>query len=255
MQHPQTNKYHFLLGGYDLEMLEISQLLLANKQQFSDLHLSWGATLDAYTHVLSADQDVVFVGIELGIGSHTTLPKNYIEIDHHNEKSHLPSSIEQVADLLGISLTRHQQLVAANDSGYIPAMRAMGASNEEIQHIRKLDRQAQGVTDTMEQMALQSLKNLRFEQGVCVIKTPLEKFSPIVDRLNEKKLLICNNETLNYYGEGVGLLAAQFHNFITAHKAYHGGGQSGFFGTATGAFSETELNALIPQIIAHVAGT
>ena len=245
--------YHFLLGGYDLEMLEIRKILEIHNQPFTDLNLSWGATLDAYQEAIQANPNHVFVGIELVIKDNSVIPQNYIEIDHHNEKAHLPASIEQLASVLGVNLTRHQQLVAANDKGYIPAMRQMGASEDEIEYIRYLDRQAQGVTEEMEQMALSSLKKGRFEHDVFVIETPLDKFSPIVDRLNQNKILIYNHETLNYYGVGINKLAESFKNLIDSQKAYHGGGDSGYFGTVAGAFSQTELNTIISQIIAHVA--
>ncbi len=53
----------------------------------------------------------------------------------------------QIPELLNIELSRWQQLIAANDCGYIPAMLKMDASNNEIEAIRKADRKAQGVTD------------------------------------------------------------------------------------------------------------
>jgi len=49
----------FLLGGYDLEMLEIKKLLLAYQKQnnnaieIADLKLSWGAKLSNYTSYLN----------------------------------------------------------------------------------------------------------------------------------------------------------------------------------------------------------
>lgn len=244
--------YHFLLGGYDLEMIEIRRLLEDNRQLFTDKKLSWGASLEDYQDVTEAQSDHHFVGIELTVRDTMLIPARYFEIDHHNEKSYLPASIEQVAELLNITLTRHQQLVAANDRGYIPAMRAMGASETEIKHIRRLDRKAQGVTDEMEAQAEESVQKAIHKQGVLVVETPLDKFSPIVDRLNTKKLLIYNFITLNYYGEGVKQLSEVFKDLISAKKAYYGGGDSGFIGTVAGAFSETELNQIIETILNHV---
>ena len=71
----------------------------------------------------------------------------YHRIDHHNEYCHLPSSLEQVASVLGVELNRKQRLIAANDVGYIPAMKALMATDEEIAEIRREDRRAQGVTE------------------------------------------------------------------------------------------------------------
>lgn len=244
--------YHFLLGGHDLEMIEIRRILEVNNIAFTDNNLAWGAALDDYKAILTQHPDKHYVGVELAIKDASVIPKNYIEIDHHNDKTYLPASIEQIAELLNISLSRYQQLIAANDRGYIPAMKEMGASDEVIQQIRQLDRKAQGVTEEMEQLALESLSNARLEKDVVVIKTPLDKFSPIVDRVETKKLLIYNSKTLNYYGNGVKQLTIIFNNLIKKKKAYHGGGDKGFFGTVVGAFSETELNNLIQEILKNV---
>lgn len=245
--------YHFLLGGYDLEMLEIKKILDTNQLIYTDKRLAWGATIDDYYDIITSNPSEHFVGIELSIRPNSFVPKYYIDIDHHNEKSHLPASIEQIADLLNIKLSRHQQLVAANDKGYIPAMEALDASVEEIQNIRRLDRQTQGVTEEMEKIAEQEIKFDVNKNGVRIIKTSLDKFSPIVDRLQEKKILIYNAKTLNYYGQGVQNLALEFKNLISTQKAYHGGGENGYFGTVTGVFSETELNVIISNILDHVA--
>lgn len=136
MKHdPNINdreKYIFLLGGHDLEMIEIRKILESNSLKFIDKDLSWGAVLSSYQEHFNDTS--FFVGIELV--RDVLQPKNYIEIDHHNDKSHLPSSIEQLAELLGIRLDRWQTLVAANDKGYIPAMLAMGASRDETREMR-----------------------------------------------------------------------------------------------------------------------
>ncbi|MBK9452548.1 MAG: hypothetical protein IPN95_24600 [Bacteroidetes bacterium] len=96
----------FLLGGYDLEMVEIRRLLescnLQEGRDFADLRLGWGAKLSAYAAVLEDPQfsNRVFAGIELG--EDITPPDGYLRIDHHNELSHLPAAIVQVAELLGV---------------------------------------------------------------------------------------------------------------------------------------------------------
>ena len=78
----------------------------------------------------------IIIGIELT--KNIESPAEYITIDHHNENSDKPSSIEQIAELLNIELNFEQQLIAANDRGYIPEMIKMGASQEKISEIRKL---------------------------------------------------------------------------------------------------------------------
>ncbi|MGB5793461.1 hypothetical protein, partial [Poseidonibacter sp.] len=132
----------FLLGGHDLEMLEIKKILDSKKIKYFDNNLSWGAKLTDYQDKLIFDG--LIYGIELD--KDINPPDNYIEIDHHGENSNKPSSIEQVAKVLDIKLTRHQLLVAKNDSSFIEGMKSFGATDDEIQNIRFLDRDAQGIT-------------------------------------------------------------------------------------------------------------
>jgi len=157
------NQYRFLLGGYDLEMVTIRQLLEEHNYIFHDNHLAWGACLSAYKDILNNEEH--FVGIELI--EDIELPANYTGIDHHNENNDRPSAIEQVAELLGIELSRYQQLVAANDRGYITAMKAAGASNQDIEEIRRKDRAAQGVTEMDELLAEYQIgKYFQFEKDI-----------------------------------------------------------------------------------------
>jgi len=144
----------FLLGGHDLEMAEIRRILDQYGIKYHDRGLGWGnANLSVYADVLNNENR--FVGIELK--SDIDPPPNYLLIDHHNENAGKPSAIEQAAELLGIELTREQQLIAANDKGFIPAMEAIGATPEEITEIRRLDSEAQGVTEEDEQLSIRRI--------------------------------------------------------------------------------------------------
>jgi len=240
-------KYHFLLGGYDLEMVEIRQLLEANLQKFTDLGLSWGARLSAYHDLFNDDEH--FVGIELT--EDVTLPLHYTSIDHHNENSHRPSAIEQVAELLGIELTRYQLLVAANDSGYIPGMEAMGASKADIEEIRQADRKAQGVTEDDEELAKLSIReNLTQVGALHIVEAKTPRFSAITDRLYPyRNLLITFRNQLVFYGEGKEKLVKDFYWMISKGQAFHGGNETGFFGLVSDAFSEKETIEIRNKII------
>ncbi|MEI6435754.1 MAG: hypothetical protein WCP32_12985 [Bacteroidota bacterium] len=130
--------FYFLLGGYDLEMVEIASLLNEYKESrkpefqvaYSDLGLDWGAKLSSYGSIISGLHASKIVGIELS--EDIPAPTNYISVDHHDNKSHLPSSIEQIADLLHLQLSRYQMLVAINDRLYIPGLLDCNASAGEI---------------------------------------------------------------------------------------------------------------------------
>jgi len=87
----QTN-FLFLLGGTDLEMVEIKRLLTAHAlalgKSDTDAELRWGAKLSNYQNLFNDTQ--TFVGIELI--QDIDPPPHYINIDHHNENSDRPSS-------------------------------------------------------------------------------------------------------------------------------------------------------------------
>ena len=115
-------RYVFFLGGQDLEMLTIRKLLVDSGQTYLDKSLGWGVKASAYAkEIAMIHQDgitPVLVELEIDI----KLPESAVVVDHHNDRSGEEASILQVAQLLGIMPTRDQILVAANDSGYIPAM-------------------------------------------------------------------------------------------------------------------------------------
>jgi hypothetical protein len=225
---PKT-PFIFLLGGHDLEMAEIRRIADAHGITFHDHNLGWdNAKLSAYSNVLN-DEDR-FIGIELT--TDIDPPKNYLLIDHHNENADKPSSLEQVAKLLDIELTREQQLIAANDKGFIPSMVAIGATPEEITKIRRLDREAQGVTEEDEHLGEKSIKKNRKEKGeITVVKSLTSKFSTITDRLYPcTRLLIYTEKELNYFGIGTNQLKVEFAKLIKEGKAYSGGTGEGFFG-------------------------
>ena len=249
--------YLFLIGGADLEMLTIRQLLTANGfaegEKMADRHLQWGAKLSDYQDLFNGKQ--IFVGIELT--EDITPPPHYLAIDHHNVNSNKRSSLEQVIDLLkndfgiAIEFTRDLQLVAANDRGYIPAMIEMGATQDEITDIRGRDREAQGATEEDERLAERSICENRFvEEGITVVKSLTSRFSAITDRLYPcNKLLIYTDHELTYYGEGISLLILTFKDLIKQQIAYSGGGENGYFGIGFNSLPTNELFELKNKMI------
>ena len=150
----------FLLGGSDLEMQTIAELLKLHNVPFVDRKLQWNtAHLFTYQDVLDKNSDKTKIyGIELTENKEVRIPSNYVRIDHHNDYSSKSSSLEQVLDILQIPTSRYFQLVAANDRGYILAMKEIGATDEEIQEIRQADRFAQGITFEEEDTAKKEIK-------------------------------------------------------------------------------------------------
>ena len=238
--------YLFFLGGHDLEMQEIAAMLAEQHIPFIDLNLTWQtAKLSAYKAHFTPTAQMVGVELEADL----PLPPNYIDIDHHNLRSNEPASIVQVANLLGIELTPYRQLVAANDSGYIPAMLAMGATQEAIALVRKKDRMAQGVTEELEKQALLALQQATYINGIMVVRASASPFSPITDQIwDTPQKIIYTNHELTYYGRGINLLQQYYAGLFEEGKVYSGGGNSGFFGVKKGMLSETALEKMIAEI-------
>jgi hypothetical protein len=253
--------FMFLLGGYDLEMLEIRKLLNGVKNSVSpefivdyrDRNLQWGAGLSNYSADIKELKSKKIVGIELA--GDIPVPPNYICIDHHGERSAMPSSIEQVAQLLNVTLTRYQILVAINDRSYITGLMEYGASSEEIAEIRRKDREAQGVTISDEQLAKQSIRDhLTNESGITLVKSLTSRFSAVTDRLYPyTRLLVYTDHELTYYGENAHRLAVEFKELIDERKAYCGGGEHGFFGIAHDSLNFTELLNLKNEMVLILA--
>ncbi len=225
-------RYHFLLGGLDLEMKEIENILIERNIKFTNRNLNWGARLSSYSDLFNDDE--IFVAIELIEDCDT--PKNYIKIDHHNEFSYKKSSIEQVAELLNYKLNRYQQLVALNDRGYIPMLKCFGASKEEIREIREKDKFYQGVNEQDEILAERSINEMKIDK-IPFVNSYGSKFSPISDKLflmGYNEYVIYNENSLNYYGDKVNCLKRTFSEEIKSGIAYFGGNiNHGFFGINT----------------------
>lgn len=244
----------FLLGGHDLEMLEIERLLKQARCRYFDRGLSWAtASLDAYVAELEKygnQPGIIIYGVELRDGSLAGRYNNYSLIDHHNEFQERKSSLEQISDILELKLTRYQNLVAANDRGYIPAMQASGATCEEIQTIRRQDRAAQGITEEEEILAQKAIDEYKEEYGdLIIVRAVSPRFSPICDRLwPYRKLLVFTDDLLCYYGKGKHYLTTIFEQDMKLCKMYHGGGNDGFIGCGAGYYTQERICELIAEI-------
>jgi hypothetical protein len=184
-------KLFFISPANDGEAVEIRKILQGANISHVVTRQKWGATWDKLEpEVVKLVEDfikenpcAVIYGIELG-GSARWGVNN---IDHHvyrdenryNEKS----SIEQISTLLGVELSRHQLLVAANDRGYIPAMKDLGATENEIKVVRAQDRLAQGVTPDQEAQAVADIKSAKIKEGKWFIRCPKGSTSAITDRI------------------------------------------------------------------------
>ncbi len=251
---PVQQKKVFLLGGHDLEMMTIKSIVERRKDCLVlDKELRWdNAMLSAYQEEIERYQEAELYAVELMEDLELTEDaiKQFHKIDHHNDMSGLPSSLEQVASILDIELNRFQKLVAANDSGYIPAMKVLQATDDEVMEIRRQDRAAQGVTEEDEQLAEESIASqLQKSNQLWIVKSFSSKFSPICDRLYPyKRLLVYTESEWMFYGEGKSELVQRFAEEIEKREVFHGGGEKGYIGCVKGAFNENEIEQFVNQI-------
>ncbi len=241
----------FLLGGSDLEMQTIRSLLDEREVGYADHGLRWdNANLSAYREELALHRagDWVVYGIEL----HEDMepPLNYKIIDHHNSRETEPCALEQVMELLRIPSNRHLRLVAANDKAYIPGMMDLEATPEEIEQIRRADRQAQGVTGEEERLAEKAIAENCTQLGSLVVVNALcSRFAPICDRLFPyRSLLVYTEREWMFYGKGVEQVRALFPEAIQTGNLFFGGGRNGYAGVAQGAFSAGEIREMVDRI-------
>ena len=151
MAQVMSSNFVVLAGGYDLEMVTIINLCRENGIEVVDKFLGWGESSAVHAEAVAQAQkegkQVVF--IEPVFDSNFPQPEGSIVIDHHGERAHEEPSLIQFLKFIGLEPTRRQLLIGTNDAGYIPAMLAMGAKGAEVSEIRRLDREAQGVTEEM----------------------------------------------------------------------------------------------------------
>lgn len=246
-------KYIFFLGGHDAEMIAIREILERGKVPYYDKNLTWGAALSTYREEIAhLKKNEIPVLVELRLDM--DYPERSIIIDHHNDRAgkFQKTSLEQSAELLNIQLNRRQKLISANDRGHIPAMKELGATQQEMEEIRIFDRKSQGVTEDDEQRAIDAITNHSEEiaPDTIYVHSSTEKSSPVMDRLYQKYkhiFIVTPSNDLSYFGPGhiIDKLEAYY---IELHRSkpeilfWKGGNlpDRGFFGS-TFAIDKTEF--------------
>lgn len=202
----------FILGGNDLEMVVIKQLLSMAGVKFVQPKKEWGDHSYSVRDLNLEVEPSYTVGNGFGGGMMPSKitgfdrvcfvecrpaddfpPSNSrgteVEIvDHHGEQSWRPASILQVLRLLGLKLSsptlRWVELVAANDSAWFEGMKTLGATADEMRFIRAGDRSAQEITGEQETEAERALTApVEMVGAVRVIRMAHSKTGPVGDRL------------------------------------------------------------------------
>ncbi len=214
----QNEPLVFFLGGYDLEMVTIRDLLhQVAPERVHDKRLAWGAKASAYAEEIrqALEQDFTPVLVELvddlGLDATTILVA-----DHHGERAgeRQPTSLHQIFALLGLppeGWTRWFELVAANDRGYISALIEMGATLEEIVEVRAADRAAQGITPEEETAGARAVAQAQTVANgrLTIVRLPHARTATVADRLQPElggpgyqNLLVYGPEQVNFFGSG-----------------------------------------------------
>jgi len=247
----------YFLGGCDLEMQQIAEVLSDHSVACENLGEAWSGKLYAYHEskiaaAIRRGQRPVL--IELGNIPESVQP--FVDIiDHHGEDSgHVPTSLEQVLQRLGLTPTHEQQLIAANDKGYIEGMIAAGATLEEVEHIRRDDREAQKITsEQMQQAATAIAARDTSVPGLTVVQLPHGRTAAVTDLLHAylggpgyaNLLILCPGE-VNFYGDGAVITRLK-HRF----GGYEGGQLpvKGYWGLET---SDTEQRKAIRDFVESI---
>lgn len=215
--------YRFFLGGRDLEMTAIRDLVSATlgAEAVVDKGLGWGAAASSYGEetAAAAASGVTPVLVELAID--TAPPLGTHTIDHHGPAAgrDAPTSLEQVFALLGLppeQWTRRLALIAANDRGHVREMRRLGATPAEIAEIRRADRAVQGIGADDEQAGEQALqaREALLDGALTLIRLPHVRTAVVTDRLALEwtddavhDLLVLSPDEVNFFGHGAVVAA------------------------------------------------
>lgn len=243
-----TKKYLFLLGGKDLEMVEIRRLLersnSGNSWIILDKHLTWdNAYWSAYSEEIAKYAHThQIVGIELFSDEELTYNPDWILIDHHNERSDEHPSILQLIELIQYRCAdaedrRRIELVAANDADGVFGLAHAGATDVEIKRIREEERNLLGVriedlNTFKEEMKASGIVE---RNGVRLLKTSLDGLTALSDHfllqdhdIFDLNYILYNDTSLIFYGPDAkhGVL-----KYVLNHgqlKYFYGGQRLGY---------------------------
>ncbi|MGQ3073520.1 MAG: hypothetical protein ACT7A5_20830 [Ferrovibrionaceae bacterium] len=269
MSHRPSTSDEYFLGGADLEMVVIGELLARHAPgRTHDRGLRWdtakaSAYLPEIEASLAAGRRPVLVELPDDLPDGIDRARLRF-VDHHGEAAgaNRPTSLEQVFDLLGLDRrhdwNRRLALVAANDRGAIRGLEAAGASADEIVAIRRADRAAQGITTGEEAEALAALAARRSVAAgrLVLVRLPHDRVAPVSDWLDPshggpgfENLLVTSPNEYAFSGDGrlVAALADAFPG------GWYGGNlpADGFWGTTRDRGpGETDIVALLESRLA-----
>ena len=209
--------YAFIVVLNDGEAAAIKETLEAAGIEVHVVRRGWGTNISHVADDLAAIQAAGKTPVLVEVAGAETVP-GAVVIDHHGDMSDRPAALLQVLHLLGEEPSRRQQLIAANDSGYYPAMEALGATAEEMSAIRALDRSFQleeepygsdnwvtKFTPEVEKEAQRAINAAEVKNGVTIIRISHSKTAAVTDPLYEtgkeqRLLILSENGESNFFG-------------------------------------------------------
>jgi hypothetical protein len=180
MPDPAVRRPMFFIGGLDLEMAEILVILKTHGHKFVDAGLLWGAKASAYGNQISEAAVVGFVPVLIELEVDVDLPEEAIVIDHHGSRSGEPASLLRVLAMMSLSPTRRQELVAANDVSGFFGLKKARATDEEIDHILREERELVGFTQEMEEISVRAAEHafyIPYKSTLTCVHLPFSRFA------------------------------------------------------------------------------
>ncbi|NKQ41258.1 MAG: hypothetical protein HF962_06785 [Sulfurovum sp.] len=258
------DKSIFLLGGKDLEMLEIKRVL--KEHDVKDHALAWDtSSLTAYKKELEANPGKTFYAVELNIDENDEVEKKLLKtydihiIDHHGKKHNdKEASLLQILKLLNITPTKDQKHIAANDARYIEGMKCIGATDDEIVDIRKRDKEAQHIILHDESIAQADVQKRVIKKYISIVYARTPHFSAITDSLyfdfskenRTAQSIVYNDDKIVFYGFESEYIKGICEKFDIKEKHYYyGGGDTGYLGIKDKVINAKRMEKMIDSTV------
>jgi hypothetical protein len=258
----------WIIPKNDLEAFAIYKMLQRNNENYLVTGQAWGASWDKLEDDIKekileyqAKGDIQVYGVEL----QGSFPKT-INVDHHSygndDRTNSKSSLEQVAEILGVDLNYAELFISEGDKGSVEAVRKLGKelqmSDEKIDDIlsimKSLSFRIQGITKEQEEQSAEAVKALGEIDGVrdyIEIEIPHSKTVTVTDKLQGKYLnllIISGDGETNFYGqtEYIMQLKNKFVGGWSGGKLDEG---HGFWG---GYFDQSEIRTFVRSMMEKI---
>ena len=174
----------FLLWGQDAEMQHIKSILDKEQVPYIDKWLGRWAKVEDYAEEIKQliaewKQPVAIELTGAGEGEYA----NVMSIDHHGKRALEKASILQILDLLGLTPSRDEEMIAAIDAWWPKAMLRAGFTKEDVIGESKKIFDSQNISEEMVAEAKSARDNREVIWDTTIVKMSHSKCATI-HRLN-----------------------------------------------------------------------